>query len=146
MKNVSLKVLIALTGVFSAASALAQSGRVIANVPFAFAVDSKMLPPGHYEIQRVGNQQIAEAIQVRNIDNPQYTAITLEYEGSWETTPSYKAETERMVFDNYDGKYFLHEVRGPLYSWNFEFPVTKAEKTARNVALNATQTTIVAGE
>jgi hypothetical protein len=146
MKNITLKALIALAGVFSAASALAQSEPLIANVPFAFSVDSKVLPAGRYEVQQVSDQQLPGGILVRNIDQPQYSAMTLADEDSWENMPSYKANTARLVFDDYDGKCFLHEARGPVETLNLRFPVTKAEKTARTLALNTSQTTIVAGE
>jgi hypothetical protein len=149
MKSITLKALVILAGVFSAASALAQSGPVIADVPFAFGVDNTVLPAGRYELQRVSDQQIPGGILVRNIDQPRYSAMTLGAEGSWEQTPSYKANAERLVFDNDRGRYFLREVRGPVASLNLEFPITKAEKTAERtttVASNVTQTIIFAGQ
>ena len=148
MKN-ALRVFVALAGVFSAASVFAQSEPVVASVPFAFSVDNKVLPAGRYEVQQINDQQVPGGILVRNIDQPQYSAMVLGDEGAWEQTPSYNPVNERLVFDNDGGHYFLRQVRGPVESLNLEFPITKAEKTAERtttMASNAAQTIIVAGQ
>jgi hypothetical protein len=120
-----------------------------AYVPFEFSVDTKVLPASNYVFD---SESTATAdnhvLLVRNIDHPQYAAVTLGDDGSWKQAPPYKADTERLVFDTYGGQYVLREVRGPVESLNLEFPTTKTEKTAERttVASNATQTTIVAGQ
>ncbi len=96
--------------------------------------------------RQVNDQQLPGGILVRNLDQPQYAAITLADEGAWANMPFYMANAAHLVFDDYDGKYFLHEARGPVATLNLKFPVTKAEKSVRTLALNASQTTIVAGE
>src|ERR1700739_3206877 len=83
MKNFTLKALIAFAGVLSAASAFAQSRPLIADVPFAFSVDSRALPAGRYEIQAVSDQDLPGGILVRNLDHPQYSVVTLADEGAW---------------------------------------------------------------
>ena len=146
MKNITLKALIVLAGVLPAAGALAQESPLRAKVPFAFSVDNKVLPAGRYEVQQVSNQLVPGEVLVRNLDRPKYSAMILADQGSWEDSLSYKADKAQLVFDEVDGQYFLHEVRGPLDALNLEFATTKTEKTARTVASNATQTTIVSGE
>ena len=130
MKKFTITALLTLAGLVSAGSAFAQiKHEVRAYVPFEFSVGDRMLPAGNYvfdsESTPAGDNHV---LLVRNIDHPQYAAVTIGNDGSWAQTPFYKADTERLVFDNYGGQYFLREIRG--LSLNLEFPTTKAEKTA----------------
>ena len=150
MKKFTVTALLTLAGLVSAGSAFAQfKHEVRAYVPFEFSVGNKMLPAGNYLFDSESTPTADNhALLVRNIDHPQYHAMRLGDDGSWEQTPLYKADTERLVFDTYGGQYFLREVRGPVGIMNLEFPTTKAEKAAERttVASNATQVTIVAGQ
>ena len=147
MKSIALKSLVVLAGVFSAAGALAQSNVVIANVPFAFSVENKVLPAGRYEVQQISSQQVPDGILIRNIDRPNYAALALVSEGPSQA-PNQVMTTVRLVFDNYSGQYFLREVRGPVDAVNAKLRVTKSEKSAvrQNEASQPTQTTIIAGQ
>ena len=149
MKKFTITALLTLAGLVSAGSAFAQIKQpaVRAYVPFEFSVGNKVLPAGNYVFESTPTAD-NHALRVRNIDHLQYAAVTLGDDGSWEQTPLYKADTERLVFDNYGGQYFLREIRDQVESLNLEFPTTKAERTDERstVASNAAQTTIVAGE
>jgi hypothetical protein len=150
MKKFTITALLTLAGLVSAGSAFAQiKHEVRAYVPFEFSVGDRMLPAGNYVFDSESTPAADNhVLLVRNIDHPQYAAVTIGNDGSWAQTPFYKADTERLVFDNYGGQYFLREVHGQLVSLNLEFPATKAEKTAERttVASNAAQITIVAGQ
>ena len=151
MKKFTVTALLTLAGLVSAGSAFAQIKQpaVRAYVPFEFSVGNKVLPAGNY-VFGSGSARTTDIhlLLVRNIDHPQYAAMTLGNDGAWEQAPFYKADTERLVFDNYGGQYFLREIRDQVESLNLEFPTTKAERTAERstVASNAAQTTIVAGQ
>lgn len=88
MKNITLKALVVLAGVFSAAGAFAESHTLTANVPFAFSVANKVLPAGHYEVEQVNNQQVPGGVLVRNIDHPEYAVLTLGSDGPWQGEPN----------------------------------------------------------
>ena len=113
MKNITLKSLVVLAGVFSAAGALAQGNAVTANVPFAFSVQNKMLPAGHYQVEQIGSQDDPDGILLRNIDHPNYAALAMVAEGPLQA-PNKIITNVRLVFHQYRGHYFLGEVRGPV--------------------------------
>jgi hypothetical protein len=150
MKKFTVTALLTLAGLVWAGSAFAQiKHEVRAYVPFEFSVGDKVLPAGNYLFDSESTPTADNhVLLVKNIDHPQYAAVTLGNDGSWEQTPVYKADTERLVFDNYGGQYFLREVRSLVENLNLEFPTTKAEKAAERttVASNAAQPTIVAGQ
>ncbi|HTD15527.1 MAG TPA: hypothetical protein VK673_10125 [Chthoniobacterales bacterium] len=142
MKNITLKALIVLAGVLSAAGAFAQEKIIESNVPFAFSVGNKVLPAGRYEIKHLDSVQIPGGVLIRNVDHPEYAAITFGSAGSWTAMPVYNAHNPQFVFDIHDGKYLLREVRGPVGTINIEFPRNNAEKNAaRTVASTPKQTT-----
>ena len=148
MKKVTMAALMVLVGVLSATatSALAEGDQVRAKVPFAFAVDGKVLPAGHYEIQQVSNQQIPGGLLVRNIDEPRYS-VTVIATQAWEALPNYTPAKASLVFDDYNGQHFLRTVHGPTAGLNVELPGSKAEDSAKRspMASNATQT-VLAGQ
>ena len=150
MKKFTVSALLTLAGLVSAGSAFAQiKHEMWAHVPFEFSVGEKMLPAGNYVFDSASTPTADNhRLLVRNIDHPQYAAMTLGNDGSWEQAPLYNEDTERLVFEAYGGQYFLREVRGSVESLNLEFPTSKAEKTAERttIASDATQTTIVAGQ
>ena len=147
MRNFTLKALILLAGVFSAASAFAQSRVITANVPFAFSVENKVLPAGRYDIKQVGGQQFPSTVLIRNHDHPEYAVLTVT-EANLSQLPNMKTTNARLVFDNYGGHYFLREVRGPEDVINAQFFVKKSEKAAqrRSEASRRTQTAVNAGQ
>ena len=147
MKNITLKALIVLAGVLSAAGAFAQEKIIESNVPFAFSVGNKVLPAGRYEIKQFGSEQAPAGVLVRNIDYPNYGAVALVSVDPSQGMPNQQTSDSRLVFVNYSGHYFLREVRGPADSVNAEFTVTESEKSGKHaVASNATQTTVVGGQ
>ena len=148
MKTITLKALVIVAGVLSAAGAFAQNHALTANVPFAFSVDNQVLPAGRYEIQTISNEQIPGGVIVRNIDHPRYTVLVLASNGQSQALPNHVITNGRLVFNNYDGKYFLREARGTFNAVNADFPVTKSEKSVQRQkqALLPTQAIVVAGQ
>jgi hypothetical protein len=146
MKNVTLKTLVVLAGVFSAAGVFAQSKVVQADVPFAFSVENKVLPAGHYEISEIDTQMVPMGVLVRNVDHPSYGITALI---AMDPSRDLKARSDsRLVFNNYGGQYFLREVLGPAGTLNAELFVTKSEKNAKHqseIAGQPVRTTVVAG-
>jgi hypothetical protein len=146
MKKVTISALMVLAGVLSATSALAEGDQVRANVPFAFAVDGKVLPAGHYEIQQISDQQIPGALLVRNIDQPRYS-VTVVATQAWAALPNYRPANATLVFNDYGDQHFLRTVHGSIAGLNLELPGSKAEDSAKRnqMASNATQT-VLAGQ
>lgn len=147
MKKITMSALMVLAGALSVTSALAQGDEVRANVPFAFALDNKVMPAGHYEIAQVSDQQLPGGLLVRNIDQPRYSVMVIGSEGACHARPNYVTGKPVLIFDNYDGHYFLREVRGAQAGLNLDIPKSKAEDSAKEnqMASNATQT-IIAGQ
>jgi hypothetical protein len=97
-----------------------QDERVIARVPFAFAVGDANLPSNTYRLSRVNDHR--EMVLLRGDRTGAFvrtTEVSLPRDGS---TPS-------LVFHRYGDQYFLREIRWDGTS-RLDLPLTKAERAA----------------
>jgi hypothetical protein len=118
MKRLTSLALFAFAGLLGAGSALAQDCPVRATMPFDFTVGNKSLPPGAYTITRVTDDSIA----IRNRDG-NVSILTPAYADS-----NQSKNAGELVFDKYDGQYFLREILGGSFAMNVNLPLPKSEK------------------
>ena len=88
----------------SAAVVHAQSKRSIINVPFSFTVGHKTLPAGEYTVEP-NRKDSNSSWLIQNMNGHDSALFT--------TSSLWTAETQenaRLVFNNYDGQYFLSQV------------------------------------
>jgi len=88
----------------SAASVHAQSNRSTINIPFSFTVGHKTLPAGEYSVE-----------PGRSDSNSSWLIQSVQGNGSvlFSTSSIWTIETQktsRLVFNNYDGQYFLSQI------------------------------------
>jgi hypothetical protein len=122
MKSITSLALLALAGVLSVGSALAQDTQLRATMPFDFTVGSKTLPSGTYTVTPVFSTVVAirswdrntSAVSVATPDSGQ------PYNGS------------KLIFDKIGNRYFLREVIGGSHGLNVNLPLSKAEQKARS--------------
>jgi hypothetical protein len=121
MKRFAAIALVVLAGACTAGTLQAQSHEVRANVPFDFAVGSKVLPAGRYTFFTEPN----DTVVIRSTD---YKATVLS---RTEETSSGRSYASHLVFDRYGDHYFLREIRCPSIAMNVELPPSKLEKQVR---------------
>jgi hypothetical protein len=121
MKRFAIIALIAAAGACTAGSLQAQSHEVRANVPFDFAVGSKVMPAGHYSFYSEPN----DTIVIRNSDQ-QISILSRT-----EDTGTLSGFASQLVFDKFGDHYFLREIRCPSIALNVDFPLSKLEKQTR---------------
>ena len=88
----------------SAAAVHAQSKRSIINVPFSFTVGHKTLPAGEYSVEP--NRKDSNSFWLIQSMKGQDSVL-------FETNSVWTRETQentRLVFNNYDGQYFLSQI------------------------------------
>ena len=125
-----LSFLLALTG----ASAQAQNGRMVADVPFKFVLNKKTLAAGKYEVNRMG-----ESGRVLRISTAKGKNISLIIGRPAATEKS--QHNPRLVFHRYGDNYFLAQI------WTdgdtgYQLPKTRAEKEIAQVT-KTTEPTLV---
>ena len=88
----------------SAAIVHAQSKRSIVNIPFSFTVGHKTLPAGEYTVQpnRSNSNNVWLVESITGHDSVVFTT------GSAWTRET--QENTKLVFNNYDGQYFLSQI------------------------------------
>ena len=85
-------------GAMLVGSGTAQAADVTAKVPFTFAVNKKVLPPGPYSISSTGNTALM-------ITGPTKGALTVS-----QRLESAGTDTPKLVFHRYGSEYILREV------------------------------------
>lgn len=132
----SMFVILAATSL-AACSLMAQSSSLRVTVPFDFVAGSSSFPAGEYLVQTGFSPN---KVVVRSAD-AQKNAIMLSH-GAQATTPPGQAE---LVFNVYDGRYFLSQVWTGDRSLGQELPASRAERqqiaarrSAKTVTLAAT--------
>jgi len=100
--------------------ASAQQNTVIVTVPFDFAIGGKVLPQGEYRISTDG-----DFLTVK--DNEQNTQLFLR---GTKGEPS-KDDHSALVFDNFDGNYFLRKIVSTADNMNMEFDESNLERKTR---------------
>jgi len=88
----------------SAAIVNAQSNRSTINIPFSFSVGHKTLPAGEYTVEpnRRDSNSFWLIQSVKGSDSVLFTTNSV-----W---TSVNQENTRLVFNNYDGQYFLSQI------------------------------------
>jgi hypothetical protein len=106
MKKQALRILaiFSLLLTMSAAIVHAQSKRSIINVPFSFTVGHKTLPAGEYSVEpnRKESNSFWLIQSVKGNDSVLFTTNSV-----W---TSETKNNSRLVFNNYDGQYFLSQI------------------------------------
>jgi hypothetical protein len=88
----------------SAASVHAQSNRSTINIPFSFTVGHKTLPAGEYSVEpRRSDSNSSWLLQSTNGNG----SVFFSTSSIWTIETQ---ETSRLVFNNYDGRYFLSQI------------------------------------
>jgi hypothetical protein len=118
MKRISAVALLALAGFIGTGSAMAQD-QIRATVPFDFAVGNKVLHAGTYSITRVSSS--VSAIEVQN--RATWDGVMIGTTGA-----DNRAAKNVLVFDKYNGHYFLHSILCDSAGMNMNLPATKAEQ------------------
>jgi len=121
MKRITAIALLAFAGVIGTGKALAQD-QVSAKVPFNFTVGNKTLPAGTYSITRESDTVIA----IRNHDSRDAILSMTSQE------PNQSAKNV-LVFDRYNGHYFLREILCETGKMNLGLPRSKGETRAREL-------------
>jgi len=117
--------LLAIASLTTSAHAYAQSP-VRANITFEFMVGQKVLPAGEYSISNVSDR----VLEFHNWEKNTRMFVPM-------TATDYVSQKPRvLVFREYGGQYFLHEVRGGLGEFSLDVSPSKLEKeTQRQAAL-----------
>jgi hypothetical protein len=97
----------------------AQEQSVRANVPFDFHVCNRVLPPGHYAVDKKNG-----AILLREPDTGRAICFVLA-NSVIEKTGKYE---RKMVFDHVGAEYFLRDVYDGTSATGQELPVSSGEK------------------
>jgi len=101
-RNIAIA-LFALSTLGTAASVLAQTPAVEANVPFQFTVGGKQLPAGAYTITSTS----AGVVQIQSADK-RFSAEAVAYTGNQQST-----DGSKLDFETHGDQYFLHDVLCP---------------------------------
>ena len=88
----------------SAAAVHAQSKRSIINVPFSFTVGHKTLPAGEYTVEP-NRKDSNSSWLIQNIKG--HDRVLFSTNSVW---TSETQEITSLVFNNYDGQYFLSQI------------------------------------
>lgn len=127
--------LLATTSLIPLSSTLAQQLATV-NIPFDFTVQHRILPPGTYRVESLGDK----VIQLRSKDGKfhELTLVTL--------TGRVGGEGGKLIFHRYGDQYFLCKVQIASDPVGMELPTTKAEKRAQydEAAIRNDSTAIVA--
>ncbi len=136
MKRTSAIALLALSCLGVAGRALAQEPAVQANVPFQFTVGGKLLPADTYTITPSSERVLV----IRSTDGHFASMTTITH------ADSQPSSGNKLVFEKYGNRYFLHEVRCSNYSsMNANIPASKQEKSALEEAkLGQAETVLIA--
>jgi|SRR6185437_3576481 len=106
MKKQALRILtiLSLLLTMSAAAVHAQSKRSIINIPFTFTVGHTTLPAGEYSVEpnRKDSNSFWLIQSVKGNENVLFTTNSV-----W---TSETKNNSRLVFNNYDGQYFLSQI------------------------------------
>jgi hypothetical protein len=121
MKRITVFALFTIAGFLTAGNALAQQKDVRVAVPFDFTVGDQLLPAGTYSIMPVSESTI-------EIRNGQTHSAVLTQASSDSRRSQHGGE---LVFNKYNGQYFLHEILCESVAMDVSLPTTKIEKRVR---------------
>jgi len=142
MKRQVLSLISLLSLLLVAGSAIAQSNRVAAKVPFGFMVANRSLPAGAYSVQPLSARNDGELLLRSEDSSASMIAISNAAE-------SHKpANKTKLVFNRYGDQYFLSEIWVEGATRGRQLPETSREKeVAKELAQNTARqrVEIVAG-
>jgi hypothetical protein len=135
MKRQAFSLISLLSLLLVAGSAIAQTIDVRANVPFNFAVGSKTLPAGTYDVRTIGHNVNSSILLLQARDGNSIMAM-----GSNPAENPRPADRTKLVFNKYGNQYFLAEIWVNGATRGHKLPKTSREKElARDVAQDRTQ-------
>jgi len=105
-----------------AGSAVAQSNRVVANVPFGFTVANNSLPAGTYSVETLSARD-NRSLLLRGADDSSSMIISSIAAQSHKPTAKTK-----LVFNRYGDQYFLSQIWVEGATLGRELPKTSREK------------------
>jgi hypothetical protein len=131
-----LPVTLLLLSGFMAAQSLTSS-RVVAQVPFDFMVNNKVIPAGECAAKALSMD--TPTLVINNFEARKSVMVLSERDSA------NAASTESvMVFKQYGDRYFLSSIRIAGSNWVYELPESNLEKELRAENQTATQTVLVA--
>jgi hypothetical protein len=133
MKRQAFSLISLLSLLLVAGSAIAQTVHVRANIPFNFAVGSKTLPAGTYDVGTIDNiNNKILLLQARDGN----ASMMVNSNAAENLEP---ADKTKLVFNQYGNRYFLAQIWVNGATRGHQLPKTSREKElARDVAQNLT--------
>jgi hypothetical protein len=135
MKNAKwmLTVTVLLMSGLMAAQSLTSSA-VVANVPFEFMVNNKMIPAGECVVKSTDGT----VLTISNFEARKAALVSSSHEDAA------KSDRTVMVFQRYGSQYFLSEIRIKGAEVSYKLPQSRAEIELRAQNAPASQTTLLA--
>lgn len=131
--------LVSLLLTMSAAVVHAQSNRSTINIPFSFTVGHKTLPAGEYTVEpnRRDSNSFWLIQGIKDNDSVLFTTGSV-----WtRETP----ENSRLVFNNYDGQYFLSQIWNAGDNSGRELHMPRAERQLAKSLIQREQVIVTRG-
>lgn len=123
MKRIAAATIILAAGFPAVGSAMAQEQKVAANIPFAFSLNGRSLPAGHYTIASDFNNP--DVLRVDDQEDSVHMMALASHGGS----DAQKNDT--LVFHRYGNQYFLAAIRSNSASMNCHLIPSKQETWAK---------------
>lgn len=118
----SIAVTLSVVIVLSVAALASMRGRLTANIPFAFSVNSVVLPAGEYALTQPNNPNL---LTISNFAAKK-SACVIVLNGE---TKGMNGKAQ-LVFRRYGDQYFLAQIHDGLSGASLEVPRSKAERAA----------------
>jgi hypothetical protein len=131
-RHYSFPLLAVLTILLAVGSVYAQTGRIVANVPFDYMIGNKAMAAGQYDIQPAGT---LGALAIVGTNHATFAT-------SYRTQASKPAEQSKLVFHRYGNKYFLSQIWIKGNEVGRELPKSRLEKEEMLRAANRTPETV----
>lgn len=113
------------------------SSTVVANVPFDFMVNNKIIPAGDMSVR--GTNLDGKIVAVNNFDARKSALSTASHEEQAQANAS-----TVLLFKHYGSQYFLSEIRIQGSNWTYTLPESRAEAELRAQNVSASETTLLA--
>ena len=124
--------LLLLSGLMAAQSIT--SSTVVAQVPFDFMVNNKIIPAGECVVRAVSGNVLA----IQNVEARKSALASSSHANAS------KGDRTVMVFEGYGSQYFLSEIRIEGSNLSYKLPQSRAEIELRAQNAPATQQTLLA--
>lgn len=108
----------------------AQSTALKVNVPFEFAIGSKILPAGEYRVMRA-DASVPHILRIRSSEANSEVLVNAVAVGQWASTPT---GTARLVFNRYGNQYFLSQVWNGHSGTGEQLPMDRTELELARIA------------